>query len=92
MRLHNIFFGILLSCSFIFNSFSLKGQDVWPGAKKPLLEHLKIINEDWSLPANYSEELDLEVIFKTDNEVVTDFVYSSDLFKKVRQMYIEERN
>lgn len=31
-------------------------------------------------------------IFKTDNEVVTDFVYSSDLFKKVRQMYIEERN
>ncbi|CAM3293147.1 ABC transporter ATP-binding protein [Zobellia roscoffensis] len=31
-------------------------------------------------------------IFKTDNETVTDFVYSSDLFKKVRQMYIEERN
>lgn len=31
-------------------------------------------------------------IFKTDNEAVTDFVYSSDLFKKVRQMYIEERN
>ncbi|MDO5607023.1 MAG: ATP-binding cassette domain-containing protein [Capnocytophaga sp.] len=29
-------------------------------------------------------------IFKTDNEAVTDFVYSSDLFKKVRQMYIEE--
>lgn len=31
-------------------------------------------------------------IFKTDNETVTDFVYSSELFKKVRQMYIEERN
>ncbi len=31
-------------------------------------------------------------IFKTDNKAVTDFVYSSDLFKKVRQMYIEERN
>lgn len=31
-------------------------------------------------------------IFRTDNEAVTDFVYSSDLFKKVRQMYIEERN
>src|SRR6056297_146246 len=31
-------------------------------------------------------------IFKTDNQSVTDFVYSSDLFKKVRQMYIEERN
>ncbi|AWX43864.1 Polar-amino-acid-transporting ATPase [Flagellimonas maritima] len=31
-------------------------------------------------------------IFKTDNDAVTDFVYSSDLFKKVRQMYIEERN
>ncbi|MDA0177252.1 ABC transporter ATP-binding protein [Mesoflavibacter profundi] len=30
-------------------------------------------------------------IFKTDNEAVTDFVYSSELFKKVRQMYIEER-
>ncbi len=31
-------------------------------------------------------------IFKTDNEAVTGFVYSSDLFKKVRQMYIEEKN
>lgn len=31
-------------------------------------------------------------IFKTDNGAVTDFVYSSELFKKVRQMYIEERN
>jgi len=33
-----------------------------------------------------------ETIFKTDNEVVTDFVYSSELFKKVRQMYLEERH
>ena len=32
-----------------------------------------------------------ETIFKTDNQVVTDFVYSSDLMKKVRQMYIEEK-
>lgn len=31
-------------------------------------------------------------IFKTDNEAVTNFVYSSELFEKVRQMYIEERN
>jgi len=31
-----------------------------------------------------------ENIFKTDNEVVTDFVYSSNLFKKVRKMYLEE--
>ncbi len=31
-------------------------------------------------------------IFKTNNKAVTDFVYSSELFKKVRQMYIEERN
>ncbi len=31
-----------------------------------------------------------ETIFKTDNKVVTDFVYSSNLFKKVRKMYIEE--
>ena len=31
-------------------------------------------------------------IFKTDNKDVTDFVYSSELFKKVRQMYIEKRN
>jgi len=30
-------------------------------------------------------------IFKTDNETVTDFVYSSNLFKKVRQMYLEEK-
>ncbi|MDB4303590.1 ATP-binding cassette domain-containing protein [Desulfosarcina sp.] len=32
-----------------------------------------------------------ETIFKTDNEVVTDFVYSSNLMTKVRQMYIEEK-
>jgi phospholipid/cholesterol/gamma-HCH transport system ATP-binding protein len=31
-----------------------------------------------------------KTIFKTDNKVVTDFVYSSNLFKKVRKMYIEE--
>ncbi|MEC3906867.1 ATP-binding cassette domain-containing protein [Tamlana sp. 2201CG12-4] len=31
-----------------------------------------------------------QTIFKTDNESVTDFVYSSNLFKKVRQMYLEE--
>ncbi|WP_299115458.1 ATP-binding cassette domain-containing protein [uncultured Winogradskyella sp.] len=31
-----------------------------------------------------------ETIFRTDNEVVTDFVYSSELFKKVRRMYLEE--
>lgn len=29
-------------------------------------------------------------IFKTDNEAVTNFVYSSELFKKVRRMYQEE--
>ncbi|MFV0540220.1 MAG: ABC transporter ATP-binding protein [Aestuariibaculum sp.] len=29
-------------------------------------------------------------IFKTDNASVTDFVYSSNLFKKVRKMYLEE--
>ena len=32
-----------------------------------------------------------KTIFKTDNAIVTDFVYSSELMKKVRQMYIEER-
>jgi phospholipid/cholesterol/gamma-HCH transport system ATP-binding protein len=31
-----------------------------------------------------------KTIFKTDNKAVTDFVYSSELFKKVRKMYIEE--
>ena len=31
-------------------------------------------------------------IFKTDNAAVTDFVYSSELFKKVRKMYLEEDN
>ena len=31
-----------------------------------------------------------DTIFITDNETVTDFVYSSNLFKKVRRMYIEE--
>lgn len=29
-------------------------------------------------------------IFKTDNEAVTNFVYSSELFKKVRKVYMEE--
>ena len=29
-------------------------------------------------------------IFKTDNEAVTNFVYSSELFKKVRKMYLED--
>ena len=33
-----------------------------------------------------------KTIFKTDNAVVTDFVYSSNLFKKVRKMYLEEHN
>lgn len=33
-----------------------------------------------------------DTIFKTHNQAVTDFVYSSELFKKVRQMYIEERD
>ena len=31
-----------------------------------------------------------ETIFRTDNEAVTDFVYSSELFKKVRKAYLEE--
>jgi phospholipid/cholesterol/gamma-HCH transport system ATP-binding protein len=31
-------------------------------------------------------------IFKTDNESVVDFVYSSNLFKKVRQVYLDETN
>jgi phospholipid/cholesterol/gamma-HCH transport system ATP-binding protein len=31
-----------------------------------------------------------KTIFRTDNEVVTDFVYSSNLFKKVRKMYLKE--
>ncbi|MBT8309924.1 MAG: ATP-binding cassette domain-containing protein, partial [Flavobacteriaceae bacterium] len=31
-----------------------------------------------------------QTIFKTENKTVTDFVYSSNLFKKVRQMYIDE--
>ena len=33
-----------------------------------------------------------DTIFKTDNEAVTNFVYSSELFKKVRQMYLEDRS
>ena len=31
-----------------------------------------------------------ETIFRTDNQTVTDFVYSSNLFKKVRKMYQDE--
>ena len=29
-------------------------------------------------------------IFNTDNEAVTNFVYSSDLFKKVREVYLKD--
>ena len=32
-----------------------------------------------------------EEIFKTDNEVVVDFVYSSNLFKKVREAYLSKK-
>jgi len=31
-----------------------------------------------------------KAIFKTDNEAVSNFVYSSELFKKVRKVYLEE--
>jgi len=31
-----------------------------------------------------------DTIFRTDNKVVTDFVYSSNLFKKARKMYLED--
>lgn len=31
-------------------------------------------------------------IFKTDNKAITDFVYSSELFKKVRKMYLKEED
>lgn len=34
-------------------------------------------------------EGDKEVIFKTDNDAVTEFVYSSDLFKKVRKAQLQ---
>ena len=29
-------------------------------------------------------------IFKTENNAVTDFVYSSELYKKVRKMYLKK--
>lgn len=38
---------------------------------------------------NLAWEGDKEVIFKTDNEAVTDFVYSSDLFRKVRKAQLQ---
>jgi phospholipid/cholesterol/gamma-HCH transport system ATP-binding protein len=31
-----------------------------------------------------------EDIFSTENEAVTNFVYSSDLFKKVREVYLKK--
>ena len=34
-------------------------------------------------------EGDKDNIFKTDNEIVSDFVYSSNLFKKVRELYLK---
>ena len=29
-------------------------------------------------------------IFKTENESISNFVYSSELFKKVRKIYVKE--
>ena len=34
-------------------------------------------------------EGDKDNIFKTDNEIVSDFIYSSNLFKKVREVYLK---
>ena len=34
-------------------------------------------------------EGDKDNIFKTDNKIVSDFVYSSNLFKKVREVYLK---
>ncbi|MGI9547745.1 MAG: ABC transporter ATP-binding protein [Flavobacteriaceae bacterium] len=31
-------------------------------------------------------------IFRTDNEAITNFVYSSELYKKVRQVYLDDSN
>ncbi len=31
-----------------------------------------------------------EEIFRTDNEAIVEFVYSSNLFKKVREAYLKE--
>ena len=31
-------------------------------------------------------------IFRTDNEAITNFVYSSELYKKVRQVYLDDNN
>jgi phospholipid/cholesterol/gamma-HCH transport system ATP-binding protein len=31
-----------------------------------------------------------EEIFRTDNEAIVEFVYSSNLFKKVREVYLKE--
>ena len=33
-----------------------------------------------------------EEIFRTDNEAVVDFVYSSNLFKKVREAYLKNKS
>ena len=35
-------------------------------------------------------EGDKEELFKTENEAVIEFVYSSSLFKKVREAYLKE--
>ena len=37
------------------------------------------------------EGTNLEIV-KTDNEAVTKVVYSAEMFKKVREMYIKESN
>ncbi|MBT8256920.1 MAG: ATP-binding cassette domain-containing protein [Bacteroidia bacterium] len=43
---------------------------------------LKNGNKEW--------EGSKDTIFQTNNDAVTDFVYSSELFKKVRKMYLDE--
>ena len=40
---------------------------------------------------NLAWQGDNKEIFKTDNKAVTDFVYSSDLFKKIRDIQLNEK-
>ena len=71
-----------------------------------IVEDFKVLEEDFEMTLNYLMEIGEKIvfllngkkawegtkkdIFNTENQAVSNFVYSSDLFKKVREMYLKK--
>ena len=81
-----------------YDSFSKLNSE----KKYKITKKLKDVKLGWFEPPKFGEKIVFlkdgykswegtkEQIFNTDNESVTNFVYSSDLFKKVREVYLKD--